>query len=53
VTSPEERTSWKAYLQTYHYWVYKHPIGAQLGYLVVSEARQHPLGCLLFSASAA
>ncbi len=53
VVSQEERASWKAYLQTYHYLGYKHPIGAQLGYLVVSEARQHPLGCLLFSASAA
>lgn len=53
VTSKEERESWKAYLQTYHYLGYKHPIGAQLGYLVVSAAWQHPLGCLLFSASAA
>ena len=53
VTSPEERASWKAYLQTYHYLGYKHPIGAQLGYLVVSAAWPHPLGCLLFSASAA
>ena len=53
VTAKEERESWKAYLQTYHYLGYKHPMGAQLGYLVVSAARQHPLGCLLFSASAA
>ena len=53
VTSKEERACWKAYLQTYHYLGYKHPMGAQLGYLVVSEARQRPLGCLLFSASAA
>ena len=53
VTSTEERAKWKAYLQTYHYLGYKHPIGAQLGYLVVSAAWPHPLGCLLFSASAA
>jgi len=53
VTSTKERKSWKAYLQTYHYLGYKHPIGAQLGYLVRSEPRQQPLGCLLFSASAA
>lgn len=53
VVSKEERENWKAYLQTYHYLGYKHPMGAQLGYLVVSAARQHPLGCLLFSASAA
>ena len=53
VVTKEERASWKAYLQTYHYLGYKHPIGAQLGYLVKSAAWPHPLGCLLFSASAA
>ncbi len=53
VTSKEERADWKAYLQTYHYLGYTHPIGAQVGYLVVSAVRPHPLGCLLFSASAA
>jgi len=53
VRSKEDRAYWKAALHTYHYLGYKHPIGAQLGYLVMSEARQHPLGCLLFSASAA
>jgi len=53
VVSQEDRAYWKAALQTHHYLGYTHPIGAQLGYLVVSEARQEPLGCLLFSASAA
>lgn len=53
VTSKEDRECWKAYLQTYHYLGYKHPVGAHLGYFVVSEARQQKLGCLLFSASAA
>jgi len=53
VSSKEDRAYWKAALHTYHYLGYTHPIGAQLGYLVVSEARQQPLGCLLFSAAAA
>ena len=53
VVSKEDRADWKAALQAHHYLGYTHPIGAQLGYLVVSEARQAPLGCLLFSASAA
>lgn len=53
VVSKEDRASWKAALQTHHYLGYTHPIGAQLGYLVVSAARQDPLGCVLFSASAA
>jgi len=53
ITSEEDRECWKAYLQTYHYLGYKHPVGAHLGYFIVSEARQQKLGCLLFSASAA
>ena len=53
VVSKADRTYWKTALQTHHYLGYTHPVGAQLGYLVVSEARQEPLGCLLFSASAA
>ena len=53
VISKEERACWKAYLQTHHYLGYTHPVGSHLGYVVVSEARQQPLGCLLFSASAA
>ncbi len=53
VRSKEDRAYWKAALHTHHYLGYTHPIGAQLGYLVMSEARQQPLGCLLFSASAA
>jgi len=52
-TSPEDWQSLKAYIQTYHYLGYKHPIGSYIGYFVVSEARQRKLGCLLFSASAA
>jgi len=53
VVTQEDRASWNAYLQTYHYLGYTHPIGAQLGYLVHSAVHPHPLGCLLFSASAA
>jgi hypothetical protein len=53
VTTPEDRERWRAYLQTYHYLGYKHPFGAHLGYLIVSEARQQELGCFVFSASAA
>jgi hypothetical protein len=53
VISQEERERWKAYLQTYHYLGYKHPFGAHMGYMIVSEAQQRDLGCLLFSASAA
>jgi len=53
VRSAEDRQAWKAYLQTYHYLGYRQPVGAQLGYFIVSEARQQRLGCLLFSASAA
>ena len=48
-----DRECWKAYLQTYHYLGYRQPVGAHLGYFVVSEPRQQRLGCLLFSASAA
>jgi hypothetical protein len=53
VTTKEDRESFKAYLQTYHYLGYKHPFGSYIAYFVVSEARQKKLGCLLFSASAA
>ena len=53
VTTPENRARWKAYLQTYHYLGYKHPFGAHLGYLIVSEPRQQELGCFVFAASAA
>jgi hypothetical protein len=52
-TSKEDWQSLKAYIQTYHYLGYKHPMGSYIGYFVVSEARQRKLGCLLFSASAA
>lgn len=53
VRSAEDRQAWKAYLQTYHYLGYRQPVGAHLGYFIVSQARQQRLGCLLFSASAA
>jgi len=53
VGAGEDRECWKAYLQTYHYLGYRQPVGAHLGYFVVSEPRQQRLGCLLFSASAA
>jgi hypothetical protein len=47
------RQQWKACLQTFHYLGYRQPIGAHLGYWIVSQASQQRLGCLLFSASAA
>jgi hypothetical protein len=53
VTTKEDRERWKAYLQTYHYLGYKHPFGAHLGYLIVSEPLQQELGCFVFAASAA
>jgi len=53
VTAQEDRERWKAYLQTYHYLGYKHPFGAHLGYIIVSEPLQQELGCFVFSASAA
>jgi len=53
IISKEDREDWKAYIQTYHYLGYKHPVGAHIGYFIVSEALQQKLGCLLFSASAA
>jgi hypothetical protein len=52
-SSGEDRERWKAYLQTYHYLGYRQPVGAHLGYFIVSEPRQQRVGCLLFSASAA
>ena len=53
VGAGEDRECWKAYLQTYHYLGYRQPVGAHLGYFVVSAPRRQRLGCLLFSASAA
>jgi hypothetical protein len=53
VTAQEDRERWKAYLQTYHYLGYKHPFGAHLGYIIVSEPLQQEVGCFVFSASAA
>jgi len=53
ITSQADRENWKAYIQTYHYLEYKHPVGAHIGYFIVSESRQQILGCLLFTASAA
>ncbi len=53
VRAGEDRELWKAYLQTYHYLGYRQPVGAHLGYFILSEPRHQRLGCLLFSASAA
>jgi hypothetical protein len=52
-SSGPDRERWKAYLQTFHYLGYRQPVGPHLGYFIVSQPRQHRLGCLLFSASAA
>ena len=35
ITSKEDREDWKAYIQTYHYLGYKHPVGAHIGYFIV------------------
>lgn len=53
VTSKEERESFEAHIQTYHYLGYKRPFGSYLAYFVVSKPLGQKLGCLLFSASAA
>lgn len=53
VTTPEDWQRFKAHLQAHHYLGYKHPVGSYLAYFVVSAAKDQPLGCLLFSASAA
>jgi hypothetical protein len=53
IASKEDYQSFKAYIQTYHYLGYKHPIGSYIGYFVVSETGRRKIGCLLFSASAA
>jgi hypothetical protein len=52
-SSGPERERWKSYLETFHYLGYRQPVGPHLGYLIVSQPSQRPLGCLLFSASAA
>src|SRR5437867_989412 len=52
-SSGPDREQWKSYLQTFHYLGYGQPVGPHLGYFIISEPRQHRLGCLLFSASAA
>jgi hypothetical protein len=52
-SSGPDREQWKAYLETFHYLGYRQPVGPHLGYFIVSQPRQHRLGCLLFSASAA
>lgn len=53
IISKKDREDWKAYIQTYHYLEYKHPVGAHIGYFIVSEKNKQKLGCLLFTASAA
>ena len=53
IIAKDDREEWKAYIQEYHYLEYKHPVGAHIGYFIVSKARQQKLGCLLFTASAA
>jgi len=51
VVSPEQRQAFKASLQAHHYLGYRHPVGSQLGYFIVSQRQR--LGCLLYSTSAA
>ena len=53
VISPDDWEDFKAYINTYHYLGYKHPVGSYLAYFVVSEKSGRKLGCLLFTASAA
>jgi hypothetical protein len=52
-SSGPERERWKACLESFHYLGYRQPVGAHLGYWIVSQTSQRRLGCLLFSASAA
>lgn len=53
VTAPDDWEDFKAYLHTYHYLGYKHPVGSYIVYFIVSEKSRRKLGCLLFTASAA
>jgi hypothetical protein len=53
VSTAQDWACWKSYLQTYHYLGYRQPVGALLGYFVVSEPRRQRLGCVLFAAAAA
>lgn len=52
VSSKEDRETFRAYLETYHYLGYKRPFGSYIAYFVKSESKNQIFGCLLFSASA-
>jgi len=51
IVTDEDRAAFKATIQTHHYLGYKHAIGNQLGYFVVSQRLSRRLGCLNFAAS--
>jgi len=54
VTTREDRSLWKEYIDRYHYLAYKHPIGASLMYFITTRNKHDQrqiLGCLSISAS--
>ena len=52
VTTLAQRRLLQQYIQRYHPLGYRVPYGAQLRYLIRSQPRQRPLGCLLFTSAA-
>jgi len=52
VRGREEIRLWNEYVHRYHTLGYKRPFGAHQRYFITLEAREKPLGCLLFAAAA-
>ncbi|MDK2897373.1 MAG: hypothetical protein PWP04_1493 [Candidatus Atribacteria bacterium] len=53
VRSQADIQLWNEYVHRYHTLCYKRPFGAHQRYFIISkDNREHPLGCLLFSAAA-
>ena len=52
IITDEQRAKFKASIQAHHYLGYKHPVGSQMGYFIVSQSQSRILGCLLYSSSA-
>lgn len=52
VTTLAQRRLFQQHIQRYHPLGYRVPYGAQLRYLIHSQPRQLPLGCLLFTSAA-
>ncbi len=51
VVDAKDRAAFKASIQAHHYLGYKHAVGSQLAYFVVSQRRSQRVGCLSFAAS--